>query len=318
LIEQLKDTVCAAIATKTKLRISGNNSKDFLQTPFIGYAESVSLTSHSGIIDYKPAELFITVKSGTKLARINKVLARQGQFLGFIPPDYGNSTAGGTVACALSGSTRPYLGALRDHILGLKLINGRGKLLKFGGQMIKNVAGFDITRLLCGSRGKLGIITEISFKTLPLPAIDHSFKLPSSNPVLDMQKLMTKNSPPISCAYTDGHLYVRTTGTKIYGKEIANDIWKSFNPFSCDLKPGQYLWRLSIEANAKVASSTIAIDWGGVRRWLVTESTVDPYPNGKSILWQGATTAYFAQKSQTMSRLEDKIRRAFDPHGVFV
>lgn len=317
------------VSGKTKLHIVGNHSKAFLNQINYVDVQTHSLNNYAGIIDYQPEELFITVKAGTTLLEINAALGLNKQFLAFMPPDYKNSTIGGTVACALAGSSRPYLGAVRDHILGLKLINGRAKHLTFGGQMIKNVAGFDVSRLLCGSRGKLGIITELSFKVLPQNPLDVTLKLEMSeaDALLQMSKFGLTNFPIISAAFIKGFVYYRLAGfqaainqavDKIGGEQVNADIWSSLNPFKVKLNRGEYLWRVSCAADMPPILNTVAIDWGGSRRWVVMKERQDPLVNGKSILWQGSSPTVFADKPVAIKTLEDKIKLAFDPTAIFV
>ncbi len=328
-MSKLIKQVAAAISDKVEVHISGNNSKAFLADSDYAGSNNISLAEHSGIIDYQPDELFIVVKAGTSLTEINTTLAANNQFLGFMPPDYGNSTIGGTVACGLSGSSRPYLGAMRDHLLGLKLINGKAQELNFGGQMIKNVAGFDVTRLLCGSKGKLGIISEISLKTLPLTEQDKTIKVKCTitEALAKMNELGLSNDPLHSAAFMDGFAYYRLAGfaaeiknsiNRIGGDEEDKKIWNKFNPFKVDLKPDEYLWRVTCGLDTKVTKNTIALDWGGMRRWLITDSNQDPLPNGMSVLWQGMPKAVYAKKPKLIEKLEHKIKYAFDPQGVFV
>jgi glycolate oxidase FAD binding subunit len=286
-MEYLQEAVVDPLENKTKLHIVGNNSKAFLNQADYSDINTISLQDHAGIVDYQPDELFVTVKAGTKLSEINSTLKAKNQFLAFMPPDYTNSTIGGTTACALAGSSKPYLGAVRDHILGLKLINGKAKHLTFGGQMIKNVAGFDVSRLLCGSKGKFGIITELSFKTLPRPAEDITLKLEKSeaDSISQMNELGLTNFPIIAAAFIDGFVYYRLAGFKaaiskakdtIGGELAEQDVWDKLNPFKVNLNENEYLWRITCAIDNPIIPNTVAIDWGGARRWVVTKDKQDP------------------------------------------
>ena len=167
--KNLSEQVRQAFADQQPLRIVGGNSKFTLGRAVSG--EPLELGQHTGIIDYQPTELVITARAGTPLAEIEATLAESGQMLAFEPPHLGASaTLGGTIACGLSGPRRPFTGAARDFVLGVKMLNGRGELLQFGGQVMKNVAGYDVSRLQAGAQGTLGVLLEISLKVLPRPA----------------------------------------------------------------------------------------------------------------------------------------------------
>ena len=238
IIECIKDA-----ATKgARVQIVGAQSKVSLRLDVI----KLDMRTHQGIISYKPDELMLRVKAGTTLDAIAKTLDEHGQMLAFSPPDYGDSTIGGTYACALSGSTRPFLGALRDFVLGVVLIDGTGRRLRFGGQMMKNVAGYDVSRLLVGSRGGYGVIEEISFKVLPHTE-RHTYKIPVD--IKTALSLMNKWSgeamPLIACAYYDKNLYillnapVRQVDKKLLknfnAKKTNEHIWQTLNPLSATL-----------------------------------------------------------------------------------
>src|SRR5580765_7960633 len=167
-LAQLCDRILAAHAARTPVRLRGSGSKDFYGENLVG--EMVDTRAHAGIVDYEPSELVITARCGTTLAEIERTLAQHGQFLAFEPPAFGGDpTIGGAIAAGLSGPRRASAGAARDFVLGASLLNARGELLHFGGQVMKNVAGFDVSRMLCGSLGILGLITQVSLKVLPRP-----------------------------------------------------------------------------------------------------------------------------------------------------
>ena len=161
--------VKAALDDHTPLAIQGGNSK-----MFYGYSaqgDSLDVSGHSGIVEYDPGELVITCRAGSLLADIRSTLKENGQHLPFEPPAFGErATIGGTVACGFSGPRRPWSGSLRDYLLGVKLVNGSGAVVQYGGQVMKNVAGYDVSRLVAGSMGTLGVMLEVSFKVLPVPA----------------------------------------------------------------------------------------------------------------------------------------------------
>ena len=149
----------------TPLRIRGGGSKDFYGGPLQG--EPLDTSSLTGIASYEPSELVVTVRAGTPLAELEALLAKQGQCLPFEPPHFaGRATVGGMVAAGLAGPSRASVGPVRDYVLGLSLVNGRGELLTFGGQVMKNVAGYDVSRLMAGALGTLGLLVEVSLKVL--------------------------------------------------------------------------------------------------------------------------------------------------------
>src|SRR5665647_1519533 len=169
----LQETVKSAQAKKHSLAIVGGGSKSFLQSATAD--AELHLSEHCGVIDYQPGELFITARAGTPLAEIEAMLADHKQMLACEPPHFGNeATLGGAVACGFSGPRRPFAGSLRDHILGVRILNGAGKALQFGGQVMKNVAGFDVSRLMAGARGTLGALLEISIKVMPKTELEQT------------------------------------------------------------------------------------------------------------------------------------------------
>lgn len=167
LIAALQARVLDAAKRGARLRIRGGGSKDFYGEPLSG--DVLDVSTLAGVISYEPSELVVTVRAGTRLAELEALLVTQGQCLPFEPPHFSPAaTVGGMVASGLSGPARANVGALRDYILGVKLLNGRGEVLTFGGQVMKNVAGYDVSRLLSGSLGTLGVLLEISLKVLPV------------------------------------------------------------------------------------------------------------------------------------------------------
>ncbi|MCK9622947.1 MAG: FAD-binding protein, partial [Methylobacter sp.] len=169
LSENLQQQVQQAAATGTSLRIVGSNSKAFYGGDCQAAAQ-LPMAGHCGIIDYEPSELVVTARSGTPLNNIASLLAQHRQMLAFEPPGLGEqATLGGTLACGFSGPRRPFVGSARDFMLGCRIINGDGEVLNFGGRVMKNVAGFDVSRLMVGALGSLGVLLEVSLRVLPIP-----------------------------------------------------------------------------------------------------------------------------------------------------
>ncbi|MGD8811699.1 MAG: glycolate oxidase subunit GlcE, partial [Thioalkalispiraceae bacterium] len=215
LTETIQAQVAEAVNNHQPLRIEGGNSKAFYGRELTG--ETLSLAEHSGIIDYEPAELVITARGGTPLAEIEAALAAQNQMLAFEPPAFGKrATLGGTIACGFSGNRRPYAGAARDYVLGCKLINGHAETLSFGGQVMKNVAGYDVSRLMTGAMGTLGVLLEVSLKVLPSPAREVTLvqQLSVEQALLKMNQLAGQSIPLSAGVYYDGHLYLRLSGAE--------------------------------------------------------------------------------------------------------
>ena len=166
-LQHFTDRILVATQTGQPLRLRGGGTKDFLGQSLQG--EVLDTTAYSGILSYEPSELVITVCCGTPLAEVEAALAQKGQCFAFEPPHFGKgATIGGMVAAGLSGPARASVGTVRDFVLGARVINGKGEHLTFGGQVMKNVAGYDVSRLLAGSWGQLGLITEVSLKVLPV------------------------------------------------------------------------------------------------------------------------------------------------------
>lgn len=281
LSQDLLDQVKQALASNTPLRIQGSNSKAMLGNPVAG--ELIDTRSHSGIISYDPAELVLTARAGTPLAEIEAVLAEAGQMLPWEPPHLGPAaTVGGTVAAGLSGPRRPWAGAVRDHVLGSRVITGHGKLLRFGGEVMKNVAGYDLSRLLTGSFGCLGLLSEVSLKVLPRPRQCLSLRLHMpAHLALSALAEWGQQPLPISAACHDGEaLCLRLEGgegsvqsafQRLGGELIDSRFWDDLREqrlaFFADSQP---LWRLSlpIAAGTTGLPGRELIDWSGAQRWL--------------------------------------------------
>ena len=200
-------------ARKQPLRIRGGGSKDFYGEA--GEGDALDMAPYSGIVAYEPKELVLTVRAGTRLAEVESALAGERQMLPFEPPHFeGVPTIGGAVAAGLSGPRRPYAGAVRDFVLGTRIVNGKGEDLAFGGRVIKNVAGYDVSRLMTGALGTLGVITEISFKVLPRPAAETTleFELDEAAATLNSNRWAGQPLPLSATAWRDGRLRVRLSG----------------------------------------------------------------------------------------------------------
>lgn len=309
--QQLSEQIKTAVAEKRLLQVGASHSK----VPLVSDIEAISLSDYTGIIQYEPSELVVTVKAGTKLSDLTAALAERNQMLGFEPPEYGDSTIGGTYACALTGPSRPFRGVLRDFVLGTKIVDGRGQPLTFGGQMIKNVAGYDVSRMLAGSKGSMAVVTELSIKVLPLvEEVTYYQEMPEAEAIILMNQMAGTTLPLSGCAYYEGKFFYR-----VFGKHqpqnatpCDNSIWKILNPFMPQLSADQKLWRVDTEGPAPSIPGTIAVGMCGQRRWVISDSVPAPY----ATQWQ----RYFAPRDNVpppVAKIKAGLKRVFDPHHVF-
>ena len=336
----LQDEVRSAVASRTALAITGGGTKTFYTGTLQG--KPFDVTGHRGIVSYEPTELVVTARAGTPLAEVEAALAEKGQMLGFEPPYFGASaTLGGAIACGFSGPRRPYAGSARDFVLGTKIINGKGEILKFGGEVMKNVAGYDVSRLMVGALGTLGVLLEISLKVLPKPAkeLTLSFEMPADKAITTMNTWAGQPLPLSAACHLDNTLYIRLSGTepgvraasiKLGGAVIENGggFWRELrehqrNFFQNDIP----LWRLSVPpATAQLTlPGKWLIDWGGAQRWL--KSDVPAGEIHRAAETAGGYAAFFrGTPNQTMpaspttsvlTHLQQNIRQAFDPLGLF-
>ncbi|MGR9114723.1 MAG: glycolate oxidase subunit GlcE [Gammaproteobacteria bacterium] len=335
----LQQAINSAIESRCPLNITGGNSKSFYGRVTTGL--TLSLKEHRGIVNYQPSELVLTARAGTPLSEIEHTLSEQGQMLGFEPPYFGeHATLGGTVACALSGPRRPFTGSVRDFVLGCKIINGKGEKLSFGGEVMKNVAGFDVSRLMAGALGTLGVLLEISLKVLPLPAQEMTlcFELNLEQALAKMNELARRSLPVSGQSYDGSVLHVRLSGSERavlgararLGGEMsaAADFWQQLNEHRLPFFQGeQPLWRISVPpASAPLAlSGTWLYDWGGSQRWLRSEEParrifeVSETTEGHAILFRGGDRSgdVFQPESGAMLQLNRNLKQAFDPYGIF-
>jgi len=338
--ETIQQSVIQAIKSQTPLQIIGGASKSFYGG--IPEGKPLFMTAHQGIVNYHPSELVITARTGTLLSEIEQTLAEQGQMLAFEPPYFSPSaTLGGTIACGFSGARRPFTGSVRDFVLGCKIINGKGEVLSFGGEVMKNVAGYDVSRLMVGAMGTLGVLLEVSLKVLPKPAVENTrvFELSAVEALARMLEL-SKQSLPLSGLSFDGtKLAVRLSAsdkavkqaiTRLGGDELndADDFWRDCKEHQHDFfKNTADLWRLSIppatpELNL---SGEWFYEWGGAQRWLKsTEENKAIFLMAEKV--EGHATLFrtenrsaelFQPMPSVLKKLNKNIKLAFDPHGIF-
>lgn len=337
---ELTERVSAANAAGEALAIRGSGSKGFLGWPSEGTPLDVS--GHRGLRHYEPTELVLTARAGTPLAELEGLLAEHGQMLPFEPPHFGpGATLGGTIACGLSGPRRPYAGAARDFVLGVRCINGKGEALSFGGEVMKNVAGYDIARLMTGAFGTLGVLLEVSLKVLPRPERELTLvqELAPAAAVEAMNRWAGRPLPLSAACYEGGTLYLRLSGTEsglqaarasIGGAALADGaaFWESIREqrHGFFVQGDTPLWRLSVAPASPplpLPGDTL-IDWGGAQRWLRSEAPAEPIREavadlgGHATLWRGTDRrgSVFMPLPAGLMGLHRSLKQAFDPNRI--
>jgi len=337
--EQLTDRIKQAIDSKTALQIVGGNTKSFYgRKP---WGKTLDTGDHSGVVNYQPTELIITARTGTPLKEIESTLAENGQMLPFEPPAFGEAaTLGGTIACNFSGPRRPYAGSARDYVLGSRLVNGNGEVLHFGGEVMKNVAGYDVSRLQCGALGTLGLLLEVSLKILPRPEAELTLaqECSESEAIETMNRLGGQPYPLSAAAYDGNKLYLRLSGSEggvsaaqqRIGGDVENDgalFWQKLKEHTLPFFEGnETLWRLSLApATAPLSlKGRNFIDWGGAQRWLRSTESVEHIR--KTVARAGGHATEFRNGNRQqpfqplapgLLQLHRRLKQSFDPHGVF-
>nr|WP_092002092.1 glycolate oxidase subunit GlcE [Polaromonas sp. OV174] len=332
-----------AAASGTALRIRGGGSKDFYGQALTG--ELLDMSSHSGVISYEPSELVVTVRAGTPLMELEALLAAQGQCLPFEPPHFGpHATVGGMVACGLNGPARGSVGAVRDYLLGVKLLNGKGECLTFGGQVMKNVAGYDVSRLMAGALGTLGVLLELSLKVLPLAPAEATlrFDMDEASALRQLNRWGGLPLPINASSWQAGHLSVRLRGAKAavaaaqqsMGGELAGgesaQFWAGLReqtqPFFA-LQGDESLWRLSLpDTSAPLELGATLLEWGGAQRWLKRPASdaqsirqAAAQAAGHATLFRSAdkSVPVFTPLKAPLERIHRELKKQFDPAGVF-
>jgi glycolate oxidase FAD binding subunit len=345
-IAPLIDRMRAARARRVPLQIVGGGTKAFYgETP---RGEPLPMGELTGITSYEPSELVVTVRAGTPLAELESALAAKGQYLPFEPPRFAvGGTVGGMVASGLAGPSRAAVGALRDYVLGLTLLDGRGELLTFGGQVMKNVAGYDVSRLIPGSWGVLGVICEVSLKVLGTPGETATLEYEWDEPraLQEMARWRAQPLPLQASAWYEGRLRIRLAGSRAAVREArarlggtamdrdgAFSFWESlrdqrhefFALAAEELQQGAALWRLSVPPTAKPFSwaGRQYIEWGGAQRWWRTAAgqvrAAAASAGGHATLVRAAdkSAGAFAPLSAELMRIHRALKTAFDPERI--
>ena len=342
-IKEWAERIAAAAGAGRSFRIRGGGTKDFYGQPPSG--EVLATNAWRGIVSYEPTELVVTARAGTPLAELETALREKGQCLPFEPPHFGaGATVGGMVAAGLSGPRRSAVGAVRDYVLGVKMLDGKGELLAFGGQVMKNVAGYDVPRLMAGSLGTLGLLTEVSLKVLPLPMAGMTlrFAMGESEALKKLNEWGGKPLPVAASVWHDGALTLRLAGAvaavraarqTLGGEEVgdAGAFWQSIreqtHPYFAGGTP---LWRLSVASVAPpiCCSGTTLIEWGGALRWLRGDQgaeqvrTLAASAGGHATLFRSDAAlknaaGAFQPLSPVLAKIHRNLKQAFDPAGVF-
>ena len=348
-LQRLVDQVQAARAAKTLLDIRGGGTKAFYGGPVQG--ECVDVRALAGISSYEPSELVVTARGGTPLAELEAALAEQGQSLAFEPPRFDDGgTVGGMVAAGLAGPARVSAGGVRDHVLGVTLLNGRGEVLSFGGTVMKNVAGYDVSRTLAGSMGVLGVICEVSLKVLPTAPATLTLRLEAEQGAA-IRRLNEWGGQPLplnASAWWDGMMVLRLSGAtaavraaveKIGGEVVeaglAATFWRGLRDHRDEffvgaakaVDSGACLWRLSVPATApplKLSGEQL-LEWGGAQRWICTTAPASllretaAAVGGHAVLFRGRdkSAGCFAPLQPASARIQRELQRSFDPDGLF-
>jgi glycolate oxidase FAD binding subunit len=348
-LQGLVDRVQAARVAKASLEIRGGGTKAFYGEAPVG--ELLDMTGLLGISSYEPTELVVTVRAGTLLSELEAVLAEKGQYLPFEPPRFGaGSTVGGMVAAGLAGPARAAVGGVRDYVLGATLLNGRGEVLSFGGQVMKNVAGYDVSRLLAGSLGVLGVICEVSLKVLPVAPATATlrFDLDEAQALRKLNEWGGQPLPLNASAWWEGTLVVRLSGAaaavqaaqarmggEVVEPALAAGFWRGlrdqtdefFTGATKAVAAGASLWRLSVPSTTPPLrlSGEQLLEWGGAQRWLCTSTPAAVLREaatavgGHATLFRapGRAEGMFAPLKAPLDRIHRELKAAFDPDGVF-
>jgi glycolate oxidase FAD binding subunit len=338
IIHQLGDTIRDAAARGATLQIRGGGTKDFYGRRIAG--EILDTRVYSGIVDYEPTELVITARCGTPLDTIEAALSESGQMLAFEPPRFGSGgTFGGAIASGLSGPRRASCGAARDFVLGIRMLDGKGTDLSFGGRVMKNVAGYDVARLMAGALGTLGVLTEISLKVLPQPATELTLRQERSQAeAIELMNTWAGQPYPITATcHVESQLYVRLSGAepavgaarqKLGGEAIDNGeaYWNALRDHRLPFFDASPLWRLSVKSTTAplALEGEQIVEWGGALRWLrgspdaAAIRSAAARAGGHATLFHGETAGVdvFHPLSPALQKLHRRLKDTFDPHGV--
>lgn len=331
-----------AATAAAPLCLQGGGTKAFYGNSALG--ELLDTRAHSGIVNYEPSELVLTARSGTPLQEIESALEQQGQMLAFEPPHFGSgATLGGCISAGLSGPRRVAVGTVRDFVLGIEMLDGRGGLQRFGGEVMKNVAGYDVSRLVCGALGTLGLITSISIKVLPRPVAELTLQF-EMNEAQALTALIEWNQLPLplsASVHVDGRLRLRLSGARsavatarerlggeIVAADAAAQYWLQLREHNHEFFAASApLWRLSVAPTTPALNlpGRQLIEWHGALRWLRTPvgageiRRVAAAAHGHATLFRGrdGSTPAFTPLAPVLLELHKRLKHSFDPAGIF-
>lgn len=338
--KDIQQQVEQALADKKALNICAGNSKQFYGREASG--EVLDMSQHSGVVNYEPTELVITLRAGSNLKEVEQILAAENQMFGFEPPAFSDSaTIGGTVACNFSGPRRAFAGSVRDFVLGSRIINGKAESLHFGGEVMKNVAGYDVSRLMCGAMGTLGALLEVSLKVLPKPETDITLlhELTAEQSLEKVHQLARQSLPVSATCFDDNGLRIRLSGTQaavqaaqklLGGDDVTseNNYWQQLkeqqlNFFKTDVD----LWRLSVVSNAPILAlqGKTLYEWNGAQRWLISDEKpevireIAAQHSGHALRFKhnNSQQPVFHPLDSGVLKLHRQLKRAFDPENIF-
>jgi glycolate oxidase FAD binding subunit len=348
-LDRLIERVVDASHRKTALDIRGGLTKSFYGGTPRGAA--LDMGELTGITSYEPTELVVTALAGTRLAELEATLAQRGQCLPFEPPRFApQGTVGGMVAAGLAGPARACVGPLRDFVLGVTVLDGAGELLTFGGQVMKNVAGYDVSRLMAGSMGILGIICEVSLKVMPMlqACATLCFNTDEASALARLNRWAAEPLPLNASSWYQGRLCVRLAGAnaavagarqRMGGAQVeppvASAWWAGirdhrhefFAAQTIALERGECLWRLSVRDTAPPIAlpGEQFIEWGGAQRWWRSVApaaevrALAAAAGGHATLVRAAdkSPGAFTAPTQPVMAIHQRLKHAFDPAGIF-
>jgi glycolate oxidase FAD binding subunit len=338
MIEYLAERIRDAGTRGAPLRIRGGGTKDFYGREAPG--EVLDMRAYSGIVDYEPTELVMTARAGTLLDEIESTMRGHGQMLAFEPPRFAEGgTIGGAIASGLSGPRRAYAGAARDFVLGIRMLDGKGTDLRFGGRVMKNVAGYDVSRLMAGSLGTLGVLTEISLKVLPMPAAELTLRQERSaqQAIETMNAWAGKPYPITATCHLGSELHVRLSGAEtslraakleLGGEEMDSgaEFWASLRDHRLPFFRAPSVWRLSVKPTHPPfdLNGPQMIEWSGAQRWVAGSAAsakvrdIAAAAGGHATFFRGASPSdgIFQPLPPPLLKLHQRLKAAFDPHGV--
>ena len=339
---ELVERVRAAAASRQPLRIVGGDTKRFYGRSV--EAEPLDVASHRGVLHYDPAELVVTARAGTRLADLEGLLQGHGQRLPFEPPAFGDAaTLGGAIAAGLAGPARMARGPVRDYVLGVRLLTGDGRVLRFGGEVMKNVAGYDVSRLMAGSLGVLGVLLDVSLKVLPMASGTRTLRrtIDAATAVGELVRAVQAGVPVTASHWHGGELHVRLEGSERALDELTAQVagealsahaaeawWTAVRHQQLEhFHLPEQLWRLHVPLDAPLAlferHPSFAFEWNGAQRWVsgLESGTADALAlecRGHATCFRGAAQAdeVFAPLPAAMLDLHRRVKQVFDPAGI--